>query len=1008
MTTEEIQKLIEQLSALLGTPIKLEEIQAQAAQNGASISEILLKLEAVQSSINQHNATAQDGIAKIISMLGEPGGGTGGGEPGGGDPGGGGGTPVNQKPEVTIIKPAAGQSLTSGSTFVAEALATDADGSIERVEFYLNGNKPENLVKTERQAPYEAPLSVGEGVNTLLVIAYDNEGEASAGQEIIFTGKAVATGEPTGGLFDQVQRVYIGFDGTNNDWDDVAAIVMTALMVAAKKAQGKVLFSVGNNITEVHQPDQVEAINASVEFARSLGIKVLKWYEDENGTRDQIAQFLSSGQPTVCLEGGPMEAAYRVMEVLDPSYRGKITFVSHSAWNNNRANGNARDWSDLQNGFPECAFIKIDDQNTGFRRDELEQWDDPSQPAILYEAAQLFNNALPGGAGKDRDVSDSGMWWWLMTGDENARVREAMDFVEANLPTKMPGATNPGEVIKEVEPGIVAIQAEELMLPAGTDWKVEEGIHNASGKYLVWRGEDHFNDVPAGLKINIPFEVSRPGIYQIQLRNVGLSADKSQANDTWFRGNDLLLFALKDGGERIFPVGNAHGITEPVNQKNDGIDGFLKIYSNQSFDASDLEPWTMQSSAIDSDPHQVFLEIPLPGVYVLEMAPRSAGHAIDMIFLREISLAPSAIDQYIQTGGSGGVVIDPVDPKPQWVEEDLLEWVTGADYQQYFGWKAADLPLGVVSEKTLRELYNAADAFVGSKWEMEIEDVPELGGDRYLRISHRQGFGGGWYERFSVPKSSDYPPASIIGSRLTLAYLEHNETGNEEIDKRTWRNPKHCKGSGFQTDHAPLACDKPGGGNPVQEEGNAELTTVSIYGPQMPQNGLTAKGDVAGPFAPGGFTQWKPGSNFSDPEFNRLNQLFAMGLYSAGVVDYKCQSQVWPLIPGTNHRYMLPPRRDIESVVLLRPNTFSPVRTGPNGEVLEVKDNKDGQILWLLKDGVTNGGDYWIAANMTGLTITRGKPMVIRKHGFGLYYNSGDALPFAAGLYLKGHRTVYL
>ena len=78
------------------------------------------------------------------------------------------------RPVVQIIYPADGAVFNKGANLPVEATATDADGSIARVEFFLNGSK----YKTEKVIPYEAALkNVQPGQYTLMAIAYDNEGK---------------------------------------------------------------------------------------------------------------------------------------------------------------------------------------------------------------------------------------------------------------------------------------------------------------------------------------------------------------------------------------------------------------------------------------------------------------------------------------------------------------------------------------------------------------------------------------------------------------------------------------------------------------------------------------------------------------------------------------------------------------------------------------------------------------------------------------------------------------
>lgn len=103
---------------------------------------------------NEGNKTTSQGVTVVV------------------DPAGGGGS-GNGKPTVVIIDPIDGSSLNKGDDIDVEATATDSDGSIVSVKFYLNGN----LYKTEKQVPYEAALkNVQPGTYELMAIATDDSG----------------------------------------------------------------------------------------------------------------------------------------------------------------------------------------------------------------------------------------------------------------------------------------------------------------------------------------------------------------------------------------------------------------------------------------------------------------------------------------------------------------------------------------------------------------------------------------------------------------------------------------------------------------------------------------------------------------------------------------------------------------------------------------------------------------------------------------------------------------
>lgn len=77
------------------------------------------------------------------------------------------------RPSVSIIKPLASATYKIGSDIDVEATATDSDGTINRVEFFLDGVK----WRTEKVIPYTGTLSnMQAGSYSLMAIAYDNSG----------------------------------------------------------------------------------------------------------------------------------------------------------------------------------------------------------------------------------------------------------------------------------------------------------------------------------------------------------------------------------------------------------------------------------------------------------------------------------------------------------------------------------------------------------------------------------------------------------------------------------------------------------------------------------------------------------------------------------------------------------------------------------------------------------------------------------------------------------------
>ncbi len=127
---------------------------------------------------DQGNVTTSQGITIIVNQNGSGGG--------------------NGHPTVQIIEPDDGAQYNKGDNIDVEAIASDPDGQIKRVEFFLNGN----LYKTEKVSLYEAPLkNVQPGSYTLMAIAYDNDGKTDTAK-VDYSVVAPLAGPPTVEIID--------------------------------------------------------------------------------------------------------------------------------------------------------------------------------------------------------------------------------------------------------------------------------------------------------------------------------------------------------------------------------------------------------------------------------------------------------------------------------------------------------------------------------------------------------------------------------------------------------------------------------------------------------------------------------------------------------------------------------------------------------------------------------------------------------------------------------------
>ncbi len=91
--------------------------------------------------------------------------------------GGGGGGGGNQAPTVSVTSPTTGQSFAAGAAVPLAANASDPDGTVNRVEFLVDGA----LVGTDTSAPYTASApGLTAGSHTATARAFDNASPAAS------------------------------------------------------------------------------------------------------------------------------------------------------------------------------------------------------------------------------------------------------------------------------------------------------------------------------------------------------------------------------------------------------------------------------------------------------------------------------------------------------------------------------------------------------------------------------------------------------------------------------------------------------------------------------------------------------------------------------------------------------------------------------------------------------------------------------------------------------------
>lgn len=100
--------------------------------------------------------------------------------------------PANQSPSVSLTAPSAGAVYTEGDSVSLSASASDSDGSIAKVEFFVGGN----LVGTDTSSPYSASWTSTVGSHSLTAKAYDDDDAVTTSTAVSVTVNAASTNQP--------------------------------------------------------------------------------------------------------------------------------------------------------------------------------------------------------------------------------------------------------------------------------------------------------------------------------------------------------------------------------------------------------------------------------------------------------------------------------------------------------------------------------------------------------------------------------------------------------------------------------------------------------------------------------------------------------------------------------------------------------------------------------------------------------------------------------------------
>jgi Protein of unknown function (DUF4038)/Putative collagen-binding domain of a collagenase len=237
---------------------------------------------------------------------------------------------------------------------------------------------------------------------------------------------------------DGVGRIALAADGNQHDEDDWASSAMTLAILAQRGLQARVVNYVYNNHVWDSAPEHRQNMADSVlGGGERFGFDTSVFYDAADpdqlaaGVEDLTADINASGPDDELwlVLAGPMETAWMALEAADPRARRHVKCVSHGDGTFNQTHGQrdhgGHSYDDvLALG---CQRVQIPDQNGNLGETDMSDWEylrELGDPAKEWLYSRI---ALHG----DGDVSDAGMTYFVVTGEERVSRSELRDFLSS-------------------------------------------------------------------------------------------------------------------------------------------------------------------------------------------------------------------------------------------------------------------------------------------------------------------------------------------------------------------------------------------------------------------------------------------------------------------------------------------------------------------------------------------------------------------------------------------------
>jgi len=371
-------------------------------------------------------------------------------------------------------------------------------------------------------------------------------------------------------------RIAYSADGNYNDEDDWGASPVALAIFAECGVKAKLVHFDYNCILPKTDPEWEKIHETSVlGAAERYGYDKSVFHDCQKnlaGAVESVRKAVnesSADNPLYFILAGPMEVPYLGIQKSDPAKRQFVYCISHSRWNDgyttqdgNLMNHNKRDV--IPQGI---KWVQITDQNQFLstsrygRPAQPEDWrpwywmrdSDDSKVRFLWERLLAVTRA---------DCSDSGMAYFLMTGDEQSEISKIRKLLDDNI---VPTPTDPRKYIR--------IEAENFLrldnydVEHRNDRNVSHRINVKLASITTGRIRTHFDELytadKARYDVDVRYFDEKDGRCRFSLyvnsEQKGSSWSASKDSDEWTThtiedvsinaGDEIMVEVRGDAGE---------------------------------------------------------------------------------------------------------------------------------------------------------------------------------------------------------------------------------------------------------------------------------------------------------------------------------------------------------------------------------------------------------------------------------------------------------------------------